>query len=75
MSKFKFFVRETNFLELPKYSWNLQMLTIIEKLKNIFFWNIVEKLAPFLARWQVGMFIGTLARKNEMLARILHIGT
>ena len=44
-----------------------------------------EKLARFLARWQaklkhwhglwnVGAFIGTLARKNEKVARFWHEG-
>ena len=45
------------------------------KIENIFIWKIDDKLARLLARWhvnlkiwQVGMFIGLLARKNEMLA-------
>ena len=32
--------REIYFLELPKYSWNLQMLNIIQKFKN---WKILLK--------------------------------
>ena len=39
----------------------------------------VEKLARRLVRWHatlhVGTFIGTFARKNEMLARFWHVGT
>ena len=52
--------REIIFLELPKYSRNLPMLSIIEKFKNwktkklknwyAFLAGEVEKLAPFLTR-------------------------
>ena len=39
---------EINFLELPKYSWNLQMLSIIEKLKN----SLEKSLKNWYAFWQ-----------------------
>ena len=74
--------REISFLELPKYSWNLQMVRIIEKFKN---WKILLKNSwkigtPFgrqnwkigtpLARWHAKLnnwyTFGTLAR---LLAR------
>ena len=39
---------EISFLELPKYSWNLQTLSIIEKLKNPkFFWSSWKIGPPF----------------------------
>ena len=45
-------------------------------MKHFFFWKIVEKLARLLPsqleKWHV---FGTLARKNEMLARFWHVGT
>ena len=71
---------EINFLELPKYSWNLQMLSIIENFKNWKnFWKKnwesdtpfgrkVEKLTRLLARWYTKLknwhVFGMLARKN-----------
>ena len=55
-----------NFPKLPQYSWNLQMLSIIEK----FFWKIVEKLVRPLAGevWHV-------SPPNWKLARLWHDGT
>ena len=38
--------REIIFLELPKYSWNLKILSIIEKLKD---WKILLKIVKKLA--------------------------
>ena len=64
--------REINFLQLPKYSWNLQMLAIIEKLfllKNS--WKLAC-LARQFEKWHV---FGTLAHKNEMMARFWNVGT
>ena len=84
--KIKFFVSRLSFLELPKYSRNLQVLRIIEKFKN---WKILLKNSwkigkPFgrqswkigtpLASWHVYWNIGTLARKNKKLARFWHVG-
>ena len=46
----------------------------VEKLaRNLARWH--PKLKYWHAIWQVAMFIGTLARKNEKLAHFLHIGT
>ena len=43
-------IREISFPELPKYSWNLKMLSIIEKFQNWkFFWKIIEKVIRLLA--------------------------
>ena len=49
--------REISFLELSKYSWNLQMLSIIEKLKNWknFLKNSRKIGTPFGKRsWKIG---------------------
>ena len=68
MLKFKsFFSRKINFLELPKYSWNLQMSGIIEKFVN---WKILLK-----NNWKIGTPFGTLARQVEWLLRLWHVGT
>ena len=59
------FFREVNFLDLPKYSWNLHVLSIIWKLKN---WKILLKNGwkigtPFGRRgWKIGTPFDTLAR-------------
>ena len=54
MSKFKFFyfleMSKIWILELSKYSWNLQMVSIIEKLKN---WKILLK-----NNWKIGTPFG-----------------
>ena len=55
--------REINFLELPKYSWNLKMLTIIEKLK-------IEKYFRLENNWKIGTPFGTLVRQFEKLTRL-----
>lgn len=59
MSTFKFFVSRDKFLELlkysGKYSQNLEMFTLIEKLKN---WKYLH----LENRWQIGTPISTLAR-------------
>ena len=62
--------REINFLQLPKYSWNLQMLAIIEM-----FFEIVEKLARLARQFEKWHVFGTLAHKNEMMARFWNVGT
>ena len=86
MSKLNSLFRDISFLELPKYSRDLQVLRIIEKFKN---WKILLKNSwkigkPFgrqswkigtpLASWHVYWNIGTLARKNKKLARFWHVG-
>ena len=45
---------EISFLELPKYVWNLQMLSIIEKFKN---WKIFWKIGTPFGRgsWKIGL--------------------
>ena len=49
--------REISFLELPKYSWNVHMLSMIKKFKN---WKILLKNSwkigiPFSRRnWKIG---------------------
>ena len=66
---------EINFLELPKIFLkfsDVKQNWKIQKLKNILFWKIFEKLAR---RWHIGTYIDTLARKNEKFARFWHIGT
>ena len=68
MSKFNFFVSGDKFLELPKHSWNLQMLGIIEKFRN---WKIVLKtaeklvrlLTPWYAKFKTCYIFNTLARQ------------
>ena len=54
--------REISFLELLKYPWNLQMVSMIEKFKN---WKILLKNRIYLVGWQVIMrnwyAFGTLA--------------
>ena len=76
------FFHEISFLELPKYSWNLQMVRMIKKFKN---WKILLKnswkirtsfgrwswkIGTSLARWHAKLnnwhTFGTLAR---LLAR------
>ena len=58
---------EISFLELPKYSWNLQMVSMIEKFKN---WKILLKNSwkigpPFSRRsWKIGT---PLARWHDKL--------
>ena len=58
----------------------------VQKFTQHFVRGMSEKLACLLARWHaklknwhavqhVGMFIDTLARKNEKLARFWHVGT
>ena len=72
------FFRKISFLELPKYSWNLQMVSMIEKFKNpkILLKNSWKIGTPFgrrswkietpLARWHAKLnnwhTFGTLAR-------------
>ena len=54
---------------LPYY-----FVRMFEKLARLLAgWHV--KLKNWHAVWHVGMFIGTLARKNEKLARFLHVGT
>ena len=50
--------REISFLEFPEYSWNLQMVSMIEKFIEKFFWKIVEK------------FVRLLADEDERLIRV-----
>ena len=47
MSKFKFFLSQNTFSRIP---WNLQMLSISEKLKN---WKSLLKNS-----WKIGMSLG-----------------
>ena len=60
---------------MPKYSWNLHVLSIIWKLKN---WKILLKNGwkigtPFGRRgWKIGTPFDTLARQVEKLARLWH---
>ena len=54
---------EISFLELPKYPWNWQILSIIEKLKN---WKIISK-----NKWKICLLVGEI----ENLARLLYFGT
>ena len=70
--------REIIFLELPKYSWNLKILSIIEKLKD---WKILLKIVKKLAHifpCEVEKLARLLARsfaKLKKLARLCHICT
>ena len=78
MSNLNSLFPEISFLELPKYSWNLEMLSIIEKFKN---WKTILKKS-----WKIGIHfgrrnskigwpLGTLVRQFETLARLWHVGT
>ena len=56
--------REISFLELPKYSQNVQILTIIEKFKN---WKI-----PLKNSWKIGTPFGRRSWKSDTpLVRLL----
>ena len=61
---------ETNFLELPKYSWNLQMLSIIENFKNWKnFWKKIEKVTHLsvgkLKNWHAFWHVDTPSWKID----------
>ena len=68
--------REIIFLELPKYSWNLKILSIIEKLKD---WKIllkiVKKLAHIFAGEKLACLLARSFAKLKKLARLCHICT
>ena len=78
-----YFFREIKFLELPRFQFqflnfaNVKHKWKIQKLKNIFFWKIVEKLERLSGRqsWKVGTPFGTLTRQVEKLACFWHVGT
>ena len=80
MSTFKYFVSRDNFLEMPKYSWYLQMLTIIEKFKNSK--NKQANKKKKKNSWKIGTPLagevkklttfGTLTHQVEQLARRWH---
>ena len=63
---------------MPKYSWNLQMLSIIIKFKN---WKVILKNSwkigmPFGRRsWNIGTPYGTLVCQVKKLALLFHVGT
>ena len=74
---------EISFLELPKYSWNLRMVRMIEK----FFWRIVEKLVRLLAdeverlaclwhvgrpSWIIGSPLARLLARWQVIMRSFH---
>ena len=67
---------EINFLEFPKYSWNLQMLSIFQKFKN---WKIILKNSwkidtPFGRRsWKIDTPFGTLERQVESNSPIMNL--
>ena len=70
-----------NFLELPKYYWNLQMLSIIEKFKNwkTFLKNSWKTGTSFGRRsWNIGAPFGTSWKIGTLLTSwqvYWHIGT
>ena len=57
--------REIIFLELPKYSWNVQMLSIIEKFKD---WKVLLKNS-----WKIGMHFGRRSWKIGLFWTYWHI--
>ena len=63
---------EINFLELPKYFWNLQMLIVIEKFKN---WRILLKIIEKLVRLWQAKLKNEHAFWNIGIQRIWYVGT
>ena len=59
--------REISFLELPKYSWNLQMLSPIEKFKE---WKILLKkylkIGTTFGRWSLKIGAPLASRHNKL---------
>ena len=62
--------RGINFLELSKYSWNLQKSWIIEKFKNWFFFFLNGRRS-----WKISTHFGTLVSQVEKLIRLWPVGT
>ena len=77
-SKCQNLFHKLNFPELPKYSWNLPMISIIGEFINskIFSFENSWKITTALGRkiWKISISFGTLAWQFEILTRFWHVG-